>query len=80
MGDRTLLFVVQNAVLMGSSLVGGGAEGLIGQETRINLEFPVTVHDVVNERTGQRLGDGRRLAFDFNTVEAVLISFRGPSS
>ena len=52
---------------------------LIGQEAKINLEFPATVHDVVNERTGQRLGDGRRFAFDFNTVEAVLISFRGPS-
>lgn len=76
-GDRTLLFVIQNAVVTGSAFGGGGAEGLISQKTKINVEFPATVQDVVNERTGQRLGDGERFTFDFNTVEAVMFSFRG---
>jgi len=34
------------------------------------------VDDVVNERTGEWLGAGRRFAFDFNSVEAIFISFR----
>jgi hypothetical protein len=76
-GDRMLLFVIQNAVVTGSAFGGGGAEGLISQKTKINVEFPATVKDVVNERTGQRLGDGKRFTFDFNTVEAAMFSFRG---
>ncbi len=76
-GDRTLLFVIQNAVVTGSAFGGGGAEGLISQKTKINVEFPAIAQDVVDERTGQRLGDGKRFTFDFNTVEAVMFSFRG---
>ncbi|HVC96406.1 MAG TPA: beta-galactosidase trimerization domain-containing protein [Pirellulales bacterium] len=76
-GDRTLLFVLQNATVTGSALGGGGAEGLVHQRTKLNVEFPADVDDVVNERTGERLGAGRRFAFDFNSVEAIFISFRG---
>jgi hypothetical protein len=76
-GDRTLLFVIQNAVVTGSAFGGGGAEGLVSGKTKIHVAFPGTVEDVIDERTGQRLGDGGRFAFDFNTVEAALFSFRG---
>jgi hypothetical protein len=76
-GDRTLVFVVQNAAVTGSAFGGGGAEGLVNQSTGIEVRFAGRVHDVVNERTGAALGDGERFAFDFNTVEAVFFSFRG---
>jgi hypothetical protein len=76
-GDRTLLFVVQNAVVTGSAFGGGGAQGLIDRKTRVHVEFPGNVNDVVNERTGQRLGDGSRFSADFNSVEAVFLSFQG---
>lgn len=75
--NRTLVFVLQNAVVTGSALGGGGAEGLLDQKTTINVRFREAVQDVVDERAGRNLGDGRRFTFDFNSVEAVLFSFRG---
>ncbi|NQT36449.1 MAG: beta-galactosidase trimerization domain-containing protein [Planctomycetes bacterium] len=76
-GDRTLVFVVQNAVVTGSALGGGGAEGLISREAKVNVQFTATVKNMVNERTGELLGDGKRFAFDFNSIEAILLSFQG---
>ena len=76
-GGRTLLFVLQNAAITGSATGGGGAEGLISQKTRITVEFPAPVKDLVDERTGRKLGDGKSFPFDFNAVEAVFLSFEG---
>jgi hypothetical protein len=76
-GGRTLVFVLQNAAVTGSALGGGGVEGLINQKSKINIQFRKDVHDVVDERTGRNLGDGRRFTFDFNSVEAVFFSFQG---
>jgi len=75
--DRTLVFVLQNAAVTGSALGGGGVEGLIDQKTKIDACFREDVQDVVDERTGENLGDGRRFTFDFNSVEAVFFSFKG---
>jgi hypothetical protein len=77
-GDRTVAFVMQNAAVTGSALGGGGAEGLISQRTKVTLEITAEVDDVVDERTGRRLGAGRQFPFEFNSVEAIMFSFRGP--
>jgi hypothetical protein len=68
-GGRTLLFVVQNPVLRvdGSHRVQRG-------ETKLDLRFQKTVRDVVDERTGKRLGDGDRFRVVFKRTEAVLLS------
>jgi hypothetical protein len=76
-GDRTLVFVIQNEMVTGSALGGDGSEGVVDQKTPIQLGFAGTVHDVVDERTGRKLGDGKRFAFDFNKAEAVMLSFEG---
>lgn len=75
--DRTLCFVVQNAAVSGSELGGGGVEGLLARKQRIMVDFDESVRDVVNERTDERLGNGRSFQFDFNGVEAVFFSFEG---
>jgi len=77
-GGRTLAFVVQNAPVTGSATGGGGAEGLVDRRSKITVLFREDAQDVVDERTGERLGDGRQFTFDFNTIEAVFFSFRGP--
>jgi len=76
-GGRTLLFVVQNAAVTGSSQGGGGAEGLVQETMPMEVEFSAPVRDVIDERTGKRLGDGSRFRFEFRTAEAVFLSFRG---
>jgi hypothetical protein len=75
-GERTLAFVLANANVTGSALGGGGAEGLARRQTKLAVEFPEEAADVVDERTGRRLGAGRRFSFDFNGVEAAFFSFR----
>ena len=69
-GDRTLLFVVQNATVHpeGRTVRGG--------TVRITIRFPGGVTDLVNERTGQRLGDKQSLEIDFPRREAVFLSYR----
>ncbi len=73
--DRTLLFVLQNAVVTGNELGGGGADGLAEKKTRIKLWFRKEMSDVIDERTGRSLGNGRHFALDFNSVEALFLSF-----
>ncbi len=76
--DRTLVFVLQNATVTGSAVGGGGAEGLVNQRTKIAVEFPAEVEDVVDERGGRRLGSGRSFPLEYNSVEAIFLSFRSP--
>ncbi|MGH7162054.1 MAG: beta-galactosidase trimerization domain-containing protein [Planctomycetota bacterium] len=64
---RTLLFVVQNP---------GPAGKLRRESFRIELAFARPAKDLVNERTGEALGDGDRFAFDFPACEALFLSYR----
>jgi len=66
---RTLLFVVQNPVLRldGSHRVQHG-------ETKLDLRFEKPVREVVDERTGEKLGDGDRFRVVFKRTEAVFLS------
>ena len=43
----------------------------------LEVAFAAAVQDVIDERTGKRLGDGSRFRFEFRTAEAVFLSFRG---
>ncbi len=76
-GDRRLVFVVQNVPIGGGSAGGGGAEGLVARTIPVEVEFARAVRDVIDERTGTKLGDGRKFRFQFNTAEAVLLSIAG---
>jgi hypothetical protein len=75
-GGRTLVFVLQKAATSGNSAGGGGADGLIDRTLPIDVEFPAAVRDVVDERSGKKLGDGKRFSFEFKTAEAVFFSYR----
>jgi hypothetical protein len=77
---RTLVFVVQNAAVSGSSQGGGGADGLARRTIPIEVEFPTEVHGVVDERSGKSLSDGRKFAFQFKPAEAVFFSFQAGSA
>lgn len=76
-GGRTLVFVLQNVPVSGGSAGGGKAEGLVLKKVPLDIEFAAPVRDVVDERTGKKLGDGRKFTLDFNGVEPVFISFQG---
>jgi hypothetical protein len=76
-GDRTYVFVLQNAAVTGSALGGGGAEGLIQRQAKFTIELPAIVSDVRDERTGRRFEKGRTFVFASNSVEAILFSFSG---
>ena len=69
-GKRTLLFVVQNPVLRAD-----GSRAVLGGKTRLKLHFRFPVKDVVNERTGERLGDGEFFRVPFARAEAVFLSY-----
>jgi hypothetical protein len=72
---RVLVFVVQNAAVTGSIYGGGGVEGLSTRALPIEVELSAPATDVVDERTGKKLGDGTRFSFQFDPVSAVFFSF-----
>ena len=76
-GGRTLVFVLQKTATSGSSTGGGGAEALVDQTIPIEVAFCAEVQDVIDERTGKRLGSGRKFALQFHTTEAAFLSFQG---
>jgi hypothetical protein len=73
---RTLMFIVQSAAVSSSEVGGGGAEGLGEKVLPLDVEFPSAVADVVDERSGKKLGDGSKFSFQFRTAEAVFLSFK----
>jgi hypothetical protein len=74
---RTLVFVLHKAATSGNSAGGGGADGLVERTFPIEVELPAVIRDVVDERTGRKLGDGKKFSFKFKTTEAVFFSFQG---
>jgi hypothetical protein len=75
-GDRRLLFVVQKEATGGDPAGGNWATGLTDKDIDIVLEFAELVRDVVDERSGTRLGDGRTFQLRFRTSQAVMLSYR----
>ena len=75
-GDTLYFFVLQNAAVSGSALGGGGVEGLAAAKFPITVSFASPMRDVTDERTGKKLGDGQKFSFDYNAVEAVMLSAR----
>jgi hypothetical protein len=75
---RTLVLVLQNVPVSGTSTGKGGAEGLVEARIPIEIRLGAPVRGVRDERTGKQLPDGERFAFDLDTTEAVFFSFEGP--
>jgi hypothetical protein len=76
-GDRTYVFVLQNVRVTSSVLGDTKTEGLATGKLSVDVEFPVAMKDVVDERAGKKLGDGKKFSFTFNAPEAALLSFAG---
>ena len=74
---RTFCFVVQNAVVTGSSTGGGGVEGLRERETEATVRFRKPVADFVDERVGTKLGGGELFTLPCREIEAAFFSFHG---
>ena len=75
---RTLVFVLQNVPVTGTSTGQGAAKGLVETRIPVEVRLAAPVTGVVDERTGQRLPDGDRFVFQLDTTEAVFFSFAGP--
>jgi hypothetical protein len=76
-GERTFVFVVQKTATGGGPAGGNWAQGLVNREIPITIEFAAPAGDVVDERSGRHLGDGRSFSVPFRTCEAVMLSVRG---
>jgi hypothetical protein len=76
-GGRTLVFVLQNVPISGSSTGGGGAERLVEATVPVEVRLAGPVRGVQDERTGAKLPEGDHFTFRLDTAEAVLFSFAG---
>ena len=74
---RTILFLIGNAEVRGTSLGGGNAVGLKTEKLPVTLAFSAPVKDVKDERAGKPLGDGREFKVTWTQNEAVVLSFAG---
>ncbi len=74
---RTILFLISNAEVRGTSLGGGNAVGLKIATIPVTLEFAGPVKDVRNERTGKKLGNGKDFKVTWQQNAAVVLSFEG---
>jgi len=70
-GERTYLFVVANPPLQRD-----GTRRPSRAPIRFDLRFAAAVRDVVDERTGAKLGDGDRFPVEFDPKGALLLSLR----
>ena len=52
-------------------------DGLTTGKLAVDVEFPVVVKDAVDERSGKKLGSGKKFSFEFNAPEAAFMSFAG---
>ena len=69
-GGRDLLFAIQNPVLRAD-----GSRAVMGGVAHVVVRFRRPVKDVVNERTGEKLGDGRVFRVDYARAEALFLSY-----
>ncbi len=74
---RTILFVVTNPDSTKTSLGGGNSKGLKTNKANVTLTFDKTMKNVVNERTGKKLKNGKEFKFSWQQPEALVISFDG---
>ncbi len=48
---------------------------MVDETMAVDVEFAAPVADLIDERTGKRLGDGRTFQVEFRWIEAALLSF-----
>jgi len=75
---RTILFVIANPGVTGTSLGGGNAESLKTADAPITLHFRNEVKDLRDERTGKTSGSGKVFSFSWKENEALVVSFETP--
>jgi hypothetical protein len=74
---RTLLFLVQNVPMGGGELGGGSGLGLVPGREEVTLSFATPLEDLVNERTGEKLGATSQAKVTWDRTESVVLSFKG---
>ena len=76
---RIYAFVLKNVPFKATTQGGGGASGLAPTAINLDVELPPpAARDVIDERTGKRLGDGNRFTLPFDGIEPVFFSFADP--
>jgi hypothetical protein len=73
--DRVVVCVARNPLVLGQPPVLWDESVHRGEETILRLIFSSPKRNVVNELTGETLGDGTEFEVEWETCEAVMISF-----
>ena len=73
-GGRTVVCVLANKIHRAT--VSSFSVDISGEPLQAEIEFTVPVKDLVNERTGKTLGNGKRFTFLFNPWEASVFSYK----
>lgn len=74
-GDRLYVFLVQNAPATSSPQGGGGVDGLPRKAVEVDVQLRTRARDVVDERSGRRLGDVSEFRLNFPGVEPAFFSW-----
>ena len=74
-GPRTIVCIIFNPEIQGSSTGGGNSAGLKTQALPITLAFTTPIKNVKNERTGEPLNDNAQFPLTGKQNEAIILSF-----
>jgi hypothetical protein len=74
-GGRTVLFLISNVDVAGNEYGGGNSVGLKSDALPVELEFAKPARNVIDERSGKKLGDGTAFKMEWKRNEAVVMSF-----
>lgn len=72
---RTYVFILQNAPVTSTPQGGGGVDGLALEPIDVDVALRSPARDVIDERSGARLGDVSAFRLRFPGVEPALFSF-----
>jgi hypothetical protein len=75
--DRTIVCLVLNPEIVATQTGGGNSTGLKSRTVKVALVTSGDLRNVLNERTGQPMADGREFNFDWPMNEAVIVPFAG---
>ena len=74
--DRVIVCIVRNPLVLAKGSLVGPEPDSFGETLKLTVIFDEIKEDVINERTGAKLGNGSEFQISWATNEAAMLSFR----